>query len=204
MGDVGRRLVFGQRPEREARHVRRQQLRHARRFEDEVERRLAEQQHLEHAHAVDFRGSEPAQLFEHRRVHRLRILDDQQADPSHARLVRHEALQAAAAIGLVDLFGREPELAQDVLQELARRNGFLVDRGGDDALVEIFQQPVDQQALAAALLGRDDAEPRVGPQGMAHELQRPQVLVAGEEERILVRPGERCGRESEPHGLVQR
>ena len=135
-------------------------------------------------------------------MHRLRILDDQQADAPHARLVRHEALQAAAAIGLVGLFEREAELAQDLLQEIARRHVLALDRGGDDALVEIVQQPADQQALAAAVLGGDHAEPRVGPQRMPHELQRAQVLIAGEKERLVVRAGERCGRESEPHGLV--
>ncbi len=136
-------------------------------------------------------------------MHGLRILDDQQADAAHARLVRHEALQAAAAIGLVGLFEGEAELTQDLLQEVARRDVVALDRSGDDALVEIFQQPFDQQALAAAVVRGDHTEPGVGPQRMSHELQRPQVLIAGEKERFVVVAGERSGREPEPHGLVQ-
>ena len=204
MRDVRRGLVFGQRAEREARRVRAHQLRHARRFQHEVERRLAEQQDLEHAHAVDFRSCEPAQLFEHRRMHRLRILDHQQADAPHARLVRHEALQAAAAVGLVALFEREAELLRISCRKSRGRYVLALDGSGDDALVQIVQQAADQQALTAAVLGGDDPEARVGPQRVPHELQGAQVLVAGKEERVVVGVGERRVPESEPHGLVQR
>jgi hypothetical protein len=63
---------------------------------------------------------------------------------------------------------------------------------------------MNQQALAAALLGGDDAEARVGPQRMPHELERAQVLIAGKKERVLIGSSERRGPESEPHGLLQR
>ena len=69
--------------------------------------------------------------------------------------------RAATAVGLVVLFEREAELAQDLQQEIARPDVLALHRRGDDALIEIVQQPADQQALAAAVLGGDDAEPRV-------------------------------------------
>ena len=87
-------------------------------------------------------------------------------------------------------------------QKIASGHVLALDRSGDDALVEIVEQAFDQQALAAAVIGGDNAEPGIGPQRMAHELQRPQVLIAWEKERLVVRVGERWGREAEAHGLV--
>ena len=53
------------------------------------------------------------------------------------RLVRQEALEQAAPVGLVVLFEREAELAQDLQQEFPRTDVLALDRGDDDALVEI-------------------------------------------------------------------
>ena len=85
-----------------------------------IQCRLAQHQDLQGAHAIYFDASQAAQLFQHRRMHVLRVLYDQQADAAHRGLVVQEALEQAAAIGLVVVFEAEAELAQDFEQEIPR------------------------------------------------------------------------------------
>ena len=110
-----------------------------------------EQQDLQHARAFGLDCGETAQLLQHRRMHALRVLDDEQADATHAGLVREEALEQAAAIGLVVLVEREAELPQDLEQEFLRADVLALHGRCDDAIVEILEQAADQEALAAAV-----------------------------------------------------
>ena len=126
---------------------------------------------------------------------------DEQAHASRRGLVREEALQQTAPVSLVVLFEREAELAQDLQQEFPRTDLLASDGGDHDALVEIAEQSADQQALAATVICSDHAHARAGPDGVAHELQRTQVLVAREEEGVVAGIAKRLCRQIEPGGI---
>lgn len=96
-----------------------------------------------------------------------------------------KAFEQTASIRFVVLFECDAELAQDVEQEFARRALFSLDRCGNDALVELPEHAPDQIALAAAMIRDHDTEARPRPQGMAHELQRTQMLIAWEKEGVV-------------------
>jgi hypothetical protein len=136
-------------------------------------------------------------------MHALGVLDDQQAQPAGAGLVGQKTLQQTAAVGLVVLREREAELTQDLEQELTRTDVLALNRGHIHALVQVLQQALDQQALAAAVIRDDHAETRLGPKRMPHELERTQVLVTGKEEGLVRGIGEGLGGESETGGNRQ-
>jgi hypothetical protein len=195
IGDVGRGLIFAERFERELRDPAGEQSGHARRLDHSIDRRFAEQQNLQHPASFHFERSEQPQFFEHRRVHLLRILDDQQADPAHRRLVIQKALQQAPAIALVVVFQREAELAQHLQQEIARRQMLARHGRNDESLIEPLQETADQRRLAAAARRRQHTEPRSRPEDLRHEFESANVLFAGEEALAIV--DERIGGQSE-------
>jgi hypothetical protein len=108
-----------------------------------------------------------------------------------------EALEQAAAVGLVVVFEREAELLQHLEQEFARTEPFAAHRRSHDAFVEVAQQMADQQALAATLRGGNDAKASARPQGVAHEFERAQVLIAGKKESVIDTVAERRFGEAE-------
>src|SRR5690606_6222780 len=93
MRNVGCGLILAEGREDEARNIRAEELAHPRRCQYELERGLTEQQDLQHRLPIDLERGETAELLEHRWMHALRILDDEQTDAPHGGLVVEEALE---------------------------------------------------------------------------------------------------------------
>src|SRR5690606_11949950 len=104
--------------------------------------------------------------------------------------VIEEALQQSAAVGFVLLIERHAELPQDLEQEFARADLLALHGGRDDPIVELREQPPQEVALTATVLGDNDADAGARPKRVPHEFERTQMLFARKEECFVSRIGE--------------
>src|SRR5438132_3933940 len=160
---------------------------------------LAREQDLQDLLARRLEIREKPELLEHAGVEVLRFVDQQRDVAAGARVLDQELVQAMEPRELPGRLGRDPELHQDVLEDLVEADRRVHQEDGPDARVERVQEVAEQRRLSRARLAdeREKALPRLDAVGQRRQrllvriVQVQEARVRGDIERLFLEPVER-------------